>query len=371
MDTSKLQTFEFRGMPQARGHQHGEILRPRIAELLQRWGEGIQRTHHLTPEIYAQRFFTQTRFRQSLERYAPNVLSEVLAIASAANVSHDQLLAFQHVNEEFWYNPNQQGEACSTIALGKCATQPTLVAQNLDLDSYLDGYQILIRYNCDQSDRHILALSVPGMISLNGMNGFGFAICDNTLVQLRTDAAGVPIFALYRLALECKTVAEARRLFSELPHASGLNWVMGDPTEVCMLESSAGSIVPYTSDDAAKPIFHTNHPLRSTNLTPDRLQSWAQASRARPSRSSYLRLAALQERLSGLRGTLTMDEIKTILSSKDDPDYPVSRGGGLSEDDIAIGFTLACCIFELDAREPKFHIAPGPPDHTDFCTFLA
>jgi hypothetical protein len=129
--------------------------------------------------------------------------------------------------------------------------------------------------------------------------------------------------------------------------------------------------VPYTSDDPAKPIFHTNHPLRSSNLTPDRLGSWAQAFRARPSRSSYLRLAALQERLSGLRGTLTMDQIKTILSSRDDPDYPVSRGGGLSGDDIAIGFTLACCIFELSAERAKLHIASGPPDRTAFRTFDA
>lgn len=371
MDTSKLETFEFQGTPEMRGRQHGETLRSRIAELLQRWGDNIHRTHSLTPQDYAQRFFAQTRFRQSLEAHAPDVLREVLAIADAANVSRDQLLAFQHVNEEFWYDPKQSGEACSTIALGKCAAQPALVAQNLDLDSYLDGYQILIRYNCDRSDGRILAVSVPGMISLNGMNGFGFAICDNTLVQLRTDSAGVPIFALYRLALECKTVAEARRLLSGLPHASGLNWVMGDPDEVCMLEASAGSIVPYTSDDPAKPIFHTNHPLRSTNLTPDRLSSWAQASRARPSRSSYLRLAALQERLGGLRGTLTMDQIKTILSSKDDPDYPVSRGGGLSGDDIAIGFTLACCIFELSAERPKLHIASGPPDRTAFRTFDA
>ncbi|HVP84884.1 MAG TPA: C45 family peptidase [Rhizomicrobium sp.] len=371
MDTNNLQVFEFNGTPQARGRQHGETLRPRIAELLQRWGEGVQRTHGLTPQDYARRFFTQTRFRQSLQCYAPDVLTEVVAIAEAANVDADQLLAFQHVNEEFWYDPNQAGEACSTIALGRCATQPTLVAQNLDLDSYLDGYQILMRYNCDRSDGRILVLSVPGMISLNGMNDFGFAVCDNTLVQLRTNPAGVPIFAIYRLLLECKTVAEARRLLAELPHASGLNWVTGDPTEVCMLESSAGSIVPHTSDDRSKPIFHTNHPMWSTDLTPDRLQSWAQGARVRPSRSSYLRLAALQERLGGLRGTLTMDQIKIILSSKDDPDYPVSRGGGSSGDDIAIGFTLACCIFELDAAEPKLHIAAGPPDHTEFRTFLA
>jgi hypothetical protein len=179
----------------------------------------------------------------------------------------------------------------------------------------------------------------------------------------------VPAFAIYRRLLEVRNLEQAKGVLSECPHASGLNWVMGDPARVCMFEASAGAVVPHAPDDPAKPIFHTNHPLRSTDLTPGRLQSWDMPSRARPSRSSYLRLAALQERLSGLRGTLTMDEIKTILASRDDPDYPVSRGGGLSGDDIPIGFTVACCIFELRADAPRLHIAPGPPDRTPFKTF--
>ena len=368
MDTEKLELFDFRGGPEARGHQHGEVLRPRVAELLARWADNLHRVRGVTPDVYVERFFAETRFRETLNRSAPLVVQEIKAIAEAANVDFDTLLAFQHVNEEFWFDPKSAGEACSTIALGRSAAQPTLVAQNLDLDGYLDGYQILVRYDCDQSDGRILALSVPGMISLNGMNSFGFAVCDNALVQLRADSAGVPTFAIYRLLLEARSVAQARQIIAEYPHASGLNWVMGDPTEICMFEASAGSIVPVAPVDPSRPIFHTNHPLRSDNLTPDRLRSCARPSRARPSRSSYLRLAALQERLNGLRGTLTMDEIKTILSSKDDPDYPVSRGGGTSGDDIAIGFTLACCIFELQAA-PRLHIASGPPDHTAFRTF--
>ncbi len=369
MDTEKLPLHDFRGGPLARGRAHGETLRPRIAELLDRWSDNIGRVHGVTPEVYVHRLFAETKFKETLQRYAPLVVQEVEAIAEAANVGFDRLLAFQHVNEEFWFDAKSTGEACSTIALGSSAADPTLVGQNLDLDGYLDGYQTLMRYDCDQSDGRILVLSVPGMISLNGMNSFGFAVCDNALAQLRNDSAGVPAFAIYRLLLEAESLSQATRIIAECPHASGLNWVMGDPNEAAMFEASAGSIVPYTPENPSRPVFHTNHPLRSTNLTPDRLQSWDRPSRARPSRSSYLRLAALQERLGGLRGRLTIEEIKTILSSRDDPDYPVSRGGGTGGDDIPIGFTLACCIFELRLGAPLLHIASGPPDHTEFRTF--
>ncbi len=67
----------------------------------------------------------------------------------------------------------------------------------------------------------------------------------------------------------------------------------------------------------------------------------------------------------------TVGAIKQILSGTDDPDYPVSRGGGTNEEDQQIGFTLACCIFELDAKEPRLHIASGPPHLCDFRAFPA
>lgn len=369
METEHLEQFDFHGTPTTRGHRHGETLRARIRWLLDLWQEGIGRLHGLSADAYVERFFSQTRFRQALTRYAPVVVDEVRAIAAAANVDSDQLLAFQHVNEEFWFDSKSTGEACSTIAMAPAGENPALIAQNLDLDSYLDGHQILINYNCDTSEGRILALSVPGMICLNGMNSFGVAVCDNALVQLRTDRAGLPAFALYRLALEAPDLKTTQQIIADHPHASGLNWVMGDPAGVCMVEASAGAKVACGGDDPSRPLFHTNHPLHNRDLTPDRLQSWAQKMRARPSRSSHLRYAALQERLGAMRGPLTIDDIKTILSSRDDPDYPVSRSGGTNEDDIAIGFTLACCIFELRAREPRLHIASGPPDRTSFRTF--
>ena len=367
MKTEALVVLALEGGPAARGHQHGEMLAPRIHELLDRWDEGLQRVYRINRARYVERFYAETKFEQALQTYAPTLLEEIAAIARSANADYRTLLAWQHINEEFWLAlpppAVPQGEACSTLALGPTGLQPALIGQNLDLDHYLDGYQILLRYHCDNSDGRILAPSVPGMISLNGMNSHGFAVCDNALTKLRADVAGVPIFAIYRLLLESRSLAEAVTTIERLPHASGLNWVMGDPRGVGMYERSAGAVVKYGPDDPALPVYHTNHPLKNCDVV-------GEAGR-RPGRSTYLRFAALHERISLLDKPLDIPAIKAILRGQDDPDYPVSRAGGRNEEDEAIGFTLASCIFELDATEPRLHVASGPPHLCNFRTFPA
>ena len=371
MDTSKLAEITLEGGPRQRGLQHGEMLGEKIAALLDRWAESLDRVYGISRDLYVQRFFAETRFEQALRDHAPMVLKEIAAIAEASGADYRTLLAFQHVNEEFWLAlprtaPVATAEACSTIALGQGAARPTLVGQNLDLDQYLDGFQVMLRYRCDESDGQIMALSVPGMISLNGMNSFGFAVCDNALTQLQADVAGVPTFAIYRLLLESRSLAEATARLGRYRHASGLNWVMGDPTGVAMLECSTSEMARYGPTDPALPIYHTNHPLKSRDLAPRDA-----APGRRPTRSTYLRFAALHERITGLEDDLSIEAIKAILASRDDPDYPVSRGGGRNEEDQQIGFTLACCIFELSAERPRLHIAAGPPHDHQFRIFDA
>ena len=189
-------------------------------------------------------------------------------IADGAGVDYRELLqAFQHVNEEFEYAPRfaktapaEPGEACSTIVSHPRGGRPSLVAQNLDLAQYLDGFQVLLRSPCDRSDGEILVLTVPGMISLMGMNSHGFAVCDNTLTQLRTDPGGLPIFVLYRMLLESRSLDEAIQLITDAPHAVGLNWVMGDPNAVAMVERSAKRAVRYGPPGSGQ------HGLPSTSI---------------------------------------------------------------------------------------------------------
>jgi hypothetical protein len=371
METTNLRVLRLDGKARVRGRAHGETLRGPIAELLSLWGDNLERSHGVDRRRYVEFLFARSGYMAALERYAPLVLEEIHGIAEGAGAEFRTLLAFQHVNEEFDAAPAfaegaGYGEACTTIALDPTPSRPALIAQNLDLAQYLDGFQIMLRVPCDRSDGEIMTLSVPGMISLNGMNSFGFAVCDNTLGQLRTNLQGVPIFAIYRLLLESRTMAEAQSVVQRTAHAVGLNWVMGDPAGVCMIERSANEAV-FHGPSSPAPAFHTNHPLTCTDwrdeFRPDALD------RPRPSRSTYLRLAAVHQRLQGRAGgDLGADDLKDILSSQDDPDYPVSRGGGANQDDQQIGFTLACNIFELKRGEPRWHIASGPPHRTAFKT---
>jgi hypothetical protein len=254
------------------------------------------------------------------------------------------------------------------VALGAAKGRPTLVAQNLDLAQYLDGFQLLFRYPCDESSGEILALSVPGMIALNGMNSRGLAVCDNALTDLRSSPTGVPVFALYRLLLECPDLARAIELATRLAPAAGLNWVMGDPGGVAMIERSATRAQRYGPADARRPIFHTNHPIVCVDPRPDLAGSDGRAAPP-PNRSSHLRYAALQTRL--LIDDLDIDVafLEALLSSRDDPDYPVSRCGGRNQADRQIGFTLASSIFELREGRPLWHLAAGPPHATEFLTY--
>ncbi len=340
------------------------MLRAKINELLERWDESLHRVYGTSRSRYVERFFAETGFHQALQKHAPAILVELRGIAAGAACDYHTLLAWQHINEEFWLAlpAAPSGEACSTIALGRQAKSPTLIGQNLDLDIYLDGYQVLLNGPCDRSDGRVLATSVPGMISLNGMNSHGFAVCDNALVGLRADIGGVPIFAIYRLLLESRSLAEALAIVETLPHASGLNWVLGDPDGVAMIERSAGRVVKYGPEDISRPIYHTNHPLRNDDVA-------SGLPGARPNRSTNLRFAALDSHLRGLKAPLTIGRVREILAGRDDPDYPVSRSGGTNENDENMGFTLACCIFELERENPRLHIASGPPHLCEFRTF--
>jgi hypothetical protein len=364
MRTDTLAVIRLEGGPVARGHQHGEMLGAKIHELLERWDEALERVYRTRRQRYVERFFAETKFYGALQIHTPEILEEIRAIAAGAGCDYATLLAWQHINEEFWFAlPSAPaGEACSTIALGAKDGSPSLIGQNLDLDAYLDGYQILLNTPCDASDGRILAPSVPGMISLNGMNSHGFAVCDNALVGLRADSAGVPAFAIYRKLLEARSLDEGIAIVERLPHASGLNWVMGDKRRVTMIERSAGRAVKYGPDDPSRPIYHTNHPIRNDDIATG-------LPAGRPNRSTNLRFAALDRRLRGLDRPLTVDLIRSILAGRDDPDYPVSRCGGSNENDENIGFTLASCIFELDESRPRLHIASGPPHLCEFRTF--
>lgn len=369
MDTAALQVIRLSGEPRARGRMHGEHFRTRIGELLARWDEALSTGFGLSRTRYIERFFQTTSYEATTQKYAPRVIEEVRGIAEGAGRDYREMFAFQHINEEFELAPlfartRGVGEACSTIISASTPERPPLLAQNLDLARYLDGFQVLLRGPCDESDGEILVLSVPGMISLMGMNSHGFAVCDNAVSQFHADPNGLPVFALYRLLLESRSLKDARALMDRIPQAVGTNWVMGDSRSVAMIERTGDACAPYAENPPLA--YHTNHPLALVHWA----ERFSAADRPAPARSTYLRYAALHQRLQACAPSdISVETMKRTLSSQDDPDYPVSRGGGSKPEDWHIGFTLACNVFELHRGRPLWHLASGPPHETAFRTF--
>ena len=363
--TGRLPIVRLPGGPRQRGLAHGEQFREQIGVMIGIWGDSLQRGYGVDRRRYVELFFQHTQYEATLKRLAPAILEEVRGIADGAVTDYLTLLAFQHVNEEFEFGPRfatiapvGSGEACSTVAVPAANGRAPMLAQNLDLAQYFDNQQMLLQVDCDQSDGQILALTVPGMISLMGMNSHGFVVCDNALTQLRTDPlGGLPIFALYRQLLESQSLGQAIGLIDSSSHAVGLNWVIGDASDVAMIERSAGCAVRFSLGMGMSPVWHTNHPLVCRDWAP---VYCADGVKAHPSRSSYLRLAALHQRLAP-GNEITVETLKAALSSRDDADYPVSRGGARNLDDQQIGFTVASSVFEFLVDGTIWHLAAGPP----------
>jgi len=71
---------------------------------------------------------------------------------------------------------------------------------------------------------------------------------------------------------------------------------------------------------------------------------------------------SLEKRLKDPDKAITVDDIKEILSSKDDPDNPVcceKRADGRGV------FTAGSLVMDL-SENPVLHFAPGPPCTTEF-----
>ena len=57
----------------ARGRAHGEALRERINELVERWGDGLERIYGIDRSFYLERFAATTAYETTTRRRAPGI----------------------------------------------------------------------------------------------------------------------------------------------------------------------------------------------------------------------------------------------------------------------------------------------------------
>ncbi len=358
MTITSLHFQEISGPRRRRGQIHGEALRRPIRERDRIWRERLTAAAGMPAERFIDSFLQRTRFTAAIERWTPGLLEEVRGISEGARLPYPAVLAAQFMDEEWWLLEGPEApHHCSSLGMRPDGDGATVIGQTMDLPCWMDGFQtlLLIRDAAPGIDSYVV--TVAGMIGLMGLNSRGLGVCVNTLLDLAHSADGLPVAFVSRGLLERANLAAAAGFLRAVPHASGQNYIIGDPENLADFECSAGAVAAFMPDFAGRRVWHANHPLACQDLA-------AGSSPGR--RNSEVRQQTLDWRMPGAAATAA--DARRILSSRDDLEHPVSRPMQPGEQPAGGFFTFAAMVAEL-AGDPVLQLAPGVPCSQPFASY--
>lgn len=349
------------GSPFERGHAHGDQLRAEIHAMLFMWDHTLRSDFDIGLDEYVERYLADTNYMDASDEFAPDIMDEMSGLAIGADIPYKIAFAIQAGLDEHWHYLEKltskkplTADRCSGFGVVQ-SNQPTILAQNQDLPTYLDGSQVMLEVHDAENDVRILMPSIAGFIGLHGMNDKGIGNCVNTLAQLSCNTTGPLSTFVIRQMLTCHTFEDAVALVKRAGHTVGLNYIIADANQVIDLETSANQVAEYRPHPDR--VFHTNHPLANDDF----------ASKPEPQNGEQVdefntgeRMAVLQRELNN-NDPVDVEKAKTILSC---PDGHVCR---LQENPIP-AFTFTSAIMEL-SNEPVMHVAAGPPSQVGYETF--
>lgn len=351
------------GSAKSSGMRFGEVRRRQIEAYLSEWLDSLRRAGLGEPEAYLSGMLRDTRFVDAIREHAPDLLEHVSGIASGCGQPFELVFAAQLMDEEWEYRRQFLGdmrspEKCSSVAIvGRGG--PTWIGQNMDLGSFTDGHQLLMRGVKSDSEPGALIFSAGCMIGLMGVNARGIALCVNSLPQLTAAREGVPVAFMIRKILQAHSMEEAVQTVKRLPHATGQHYLIADCDGSRSFEASATGVVEYHALDPGR-VLHTNHPLTSIDQRESSADDLA---------NTVARLNSLSARL--LRGEPGVEQIKEALSASDDPDHPVRRVLGKDPGNLTLqlgSFTTGSMISVLQrgAAQINAWVSSGPPLPGDY-----
>lgn len=334
------------GGPTERGRQHGEALREGVQAAVGRFLDDAAVRMGIPGDRYVAQFLGDTGFHRAMATHTPDLVTELAGIAEGAGVAADELLAYNLLDEEWWYSETLRSK-CSALAVPARDGRPGLTAQTMDLPQTMDGGQVLLHHR-PPGGHEVAVLSSAGFLGLTGCNGDGVGICVNALGMLHHDARGLPVACVVRGALDRPTAAAAASFVRSVPHASGQHYALVDRWgDAYGLECSAGGATQ--SAPGTRAFFHTNHPLASPDVDPAVPRDVTQVE------SSRRRQAALE--VAGPAVT-TRADCRTLLSERTAP-ICVSRA------DAGRWLTFGAVACEL-GDTVRMDVALGPPGDTSW-----
>jgi len=365
-NTKNVAVIELQGNGRQRGLQHGKVLKTEIAAVFSKWKNSIQNDTKQNADTVITAFLKATNFEPAIRKHTPEIYEEIKGIAESSGQSFQDVLSFQLV-DEFWVYidrlNNIKKHHCSDIGVAATNTHPAYVSQNMDLESYMNGYQILFHIAPTMSEPEQYVLSCSGLVGLNGVNSKGIGLCMNTLMELTASADGLPVACIVRGVLAQKDGESALNFLKTVPHASGQNYTLGTVDKVYDFEASSNKVVRYLPDPSNESlVYHTNHPIANDDVKPwhQAFQKKVVAGEANDD-NSVIRLASLKNRLNIPVAEISDTVLKEAFRAKDDPKNPVCR----TFQDGKSGFTFSSVIFTL-GEKPSIQLTNGSPDQSEY-----
>jgi isopenicillin-N N-acyltransferase like protein len=342
------------------GLQHGKLLKKEIGEVVGKWKKNTTDMMGRDANLVLAEFFQYAQFTAAIKKWTPDLYEEIRGIAEGSGQQLNDIMVF-NLLDEFWvYQDNLSNHHCSGIGVPARNGNSGYIAQNMDIESYTDGYQVLMRLTKSDKRPEQLILTHPGLIALNGMNETGIGACMNTLMQLKASSTGLPVAFIVRRIVNSTDKENLLQFIQSVPHASGQNYIIGIRGEVYDFEASANRVVRFDPKNANGTIYHTNHPLAN-----DDVKDWykkfdpTNKEGIDPTKSnSHIRLTAVQKRVKDAANVNDVI-IKEALRSKDDKNNPVCRA---PKDG---GFTFGSVIMTLTGV-PFLQVTAGPPDESEY-----
>jgi isopenicillin-N N-acyltransferase-like protein len=358
--------IELSGDGYNRGFQHGTVLKKEIAAVYEKWKKNISNSTGKDPDTVLNAFRSAINFEPITRKYCPGILEEMKGIAAGSGQRYEDVYAFQLV-DEFWIYLDKQRKSnnhhCSGMGVAATTNHPAYIAQNLDLENYMHGYQVLLHLAPTKTEPEQYILSCAGLVALAGMNEKGIGLCLNTLMELKASEDGLPVAFMIRGILAKQKGTDAMKMLQTVKHASGQNYILGIADSVYNFEASSNEVVRYIpkgSDGSL--VYHTNHALVNHDVK-EWYKNYHQQVLAgeTKNRNSETRFASLEKRLTSRAYDMSVEIIKTTLRSKDDNYNPVCRawreGGG--------GFTFSSLIFTLSGKR-SLQLTYGSPDRSEY-----
>jgi hypothetical protein len=188
-NSKDVPVIELSGTGYEIGLKHGQLLKNEIAEVFLKWKQSLNNSTKRDVDSLIDAFLNATDFEPAIKKWTPEILEEVRGIADGSGQKFKDVFAFQLV-DEFWVYldrlANSKIDHCSCIGVSSSKNHPAYVAQNMDLENYMNGYQVLLHIHGSQQLPGQFILTCAGLIVTTGMNEYGIGVNPNTLMELQS-----------------------------------------------------------------------------------------------------------------------------------------------------------------------------------------